>query len=194
VHAAGSGVGTAVIQIAALLGATPIIGTAGSTAKLQRAVDLGLDVGVCYRDEDFVDATMGATNGRGADVIVDFVGAKYLERNVTTLAVKGRMVVVGMLSGIAGELNLAALLAKRAEIRGTVLRPRPLEEKAAATKSFEKSIAPHLASGRLRPVVDRVYSLDQVAAAHEYMATNANLGKIVLTVGDRSEDDRGSAA
>jgi putative PIG3 family NAD(P)H quinone oxidoreductase len=183
VHAAGSGVGIAAIQIASLLGATPVIGTAGSQEKLARAAELGMDVGICYRSDDFVDKTMTATGRRGADVIVDFVGAKYLERNVASLAIKGRMVVVGMLSGVAGELNLAALLAKRAEIRGTVLRPRPLEEKAAVTKGFEKSIVPHLASGRLRPVVDRVYSIDEVASAHEYMATNANFGKIVLTVG-----------
>jgi NADPH:quinone reductase-like Zn-dependent oxidoreductase len=182
IHAAGSGVGTAAIQIASVLAAKPVIGTAGSAQKLERAEALGMDVGVCYRDEDFVEKTMRSTDGRGADVIVDFIGAKYLERNVNALAIKGRMIVVGMLGGLAAELNLAALLAKRAEIRGTVLRPRPLEEKAAASKAFERSIVPYLENGRVVPVVDSVYPIDRVAEAHEYMAENTNFGKIVLTV------------
>jgi putative PIG3 family NAD(P)H quinone oxidoreductase len=183
IHAAGSGVGTAAVQIAAVLGATPIMGTAGSAEKLDRARELGLEIGICYRDEDFVECAMAATGGRGADVILDFIGAKYLERNVAALAQCGRMVVIGMLGGIAAELNIAMLLAKRAEIRGTVLRPRPLEEKIAATKAFETAVVPHIASGRVKPVVDRVYSIDEVAEAHEYMATNQNFGKIVLSLG-----------
>ena len=183
IHAAGSGVGTAAIQIASVLGATPIIATAGSTAKLDRARELGMEVGVCYRDEDFVEATATATDGHGVDVLLDFIGAKYLERNVKALATRGRMVVIGMLGGVAAELNIAMLLAKRAEIRGTVLRPRPLEEKIRATKAFETAVLPHIASRRIKPLVDRVYPLAQVAEAQEYMATNANFGKIVLAVG-----------
>jgi NADPH:quinone reductase-like Zn-dependent oxidoreductase len=140
-------------------------------------------VGVCYRDEDFVEATTTATDGRGVDVLLDFIGAKYLERNVKALATCGRMVVIGMLGGVAAELNIAMLLAKRAEIRGTVLRPRPLEEKIRATKAFETAVLPHIASRRIKPLVDRTYPLDQVAEAQEYMATNANFGKIVLSVG-----------
>jgi NADPH2:quinone reductase len=177
VHAAGSGVGTAAIQVASVLGATPIMGTAGSAEKLDRARELGMDVGVCYRDEDFV----AAVGPRGVDVIVDFIGAKYLERNVTALATGGRMVVVGMLGGIAAELNLAILLSKRAEIRGTQLRPRPLEEKIRATKAFGTAVLPHIASGRIKPLVDRIYPMDKAGEAQEYMATNANFGKIVLT-------------
>lgn len=181
VHAAGSGVGTAALQIASVLGATPIIGTAGSADKLQRASALGMEVGVCYRDQDFVAVSQEATDGRGVDVILDFIGAQYLQNNVAALANCGRMVVIGMLGGISAELNLAMLLAKRAEIRGTVLRPRPIEEKIAVTKSFETAIVPHFESGRVQPIVDRVLPIDQVAEAHEAMAANANFGKIVLS-------------
>jgi len=182
VHAVGSGVGAAAVQVAKLLGATPIIGTAGSADKLAAAKELGLDVGVDYRSADFVDATKHATEGRGADVIVDFVAASYLERNVRALATCGRMVVIGLLGGTRAELDLGVLLGKRASIRGTVLRARPLEEKAAATRAFEKAVLPHIVSGRVRPVVDSVYPLARAADAHRYMESNANFGKIVLEV------------
>jgi NADPH2:quinone reductase len=170
IHAVGSGVGAAAVQVAKLLGATPIIGTAGSADKLAAAEKLGLDVGIGYKKEDFVDATKRATGGRGADVIVDFVAAAYLERNVRALG------------GSRAELDLGTLLAKRASIRGTVLRARPLEEKAAATRAFEKAVLPHIASGRIRPVVDSVYPLTRAADAHRYMESNANFGKIILEV------------
>ena len=180
VHAVGSGVGAAAVQIAAVMGATPILGTAGSADKLAQAKALGLEVGIDYRSEDFVAATKAVTGGRGADVIVDFIAAAYLERNLQTLATSGRMIVIGLLGGLAAELNLALLLSKRATIRGTLLRSRSLEEKAVATRAFEKSVVPHLASGRIRAVVDSVYPLADVIAAHRYMESNANFGKIVL--------------
>ena len=182
VHAVGSGVGAAAVQVAGILGATPIIGTAGSADKLAAAKKLGLDVSIDYKNEDFVDATKRATGGRGADVIVDFIAAAYLERNVRALATCGRMVVIGLLGGLRAELDLGMLLAKRASIRGTVLRARSLEEKAAATRAFEKAVLPHIASGRIRPVVDSVYPLARAADAHRYMESNANFGKIVLEV------------
>lgn len=182
IHAAGSGVGVAAIQIAAVMGATPIVGTAGSAEKLAAAVELGLHVPVDYKRQDFVAETLAATGGRGADVIVDFVAASYLERNVKSLATCGRMIVIGLLGGLRAELDLAALLARRASIRGTLLRSRPLEEKAAATRAFATAVLPHLASGRIRPVVDSVYALADAAKAHRYMETNANFGKIVLEV------------
>jgi NADPH:quinone reductase-like Zn-dependent oxidoreductase len=164
------------------MGATPILGTAGSTDKLAAAKKLGLDVGIDYKNEDFVDATKRATAGRGADVIVDFIAAAYLERNVRALATCGRMVVIGLLGGLRAELDLGLLLSKRASIRGTVLRARSLEEKAAATRAFEKAVLPHIASGRVRAVVDSVYPLARAADAHRYMEGNANFGKIVLQV------------
>jgi len=180
VHAVGSGVGVAAVQVAAVMGATPILGTAGAADKLARAREHGLEIGIDYRSDDFVAATKSATGGRGADVIVDFIAAAYLDRNLQALATSGRMIVIGLLGGLAAELNLAMLLSKRATIRGTLLRSRSLEEKAAATRAFERSVVPHLASGRIRAVVDSVYTLDKVADAHRYMASNANFGKIVL--------------
>ncbi len=182
VHAAGSGVGIAAIQVARTLGATPVIGTAGSDAKLAAAARLGLEVGIDYTKKDFSVEVMEATGGRGADVIVDFIGASYLDRNLKSVAECGRIIVIGMLGGIAAELNLALLLARRASIMGTLLRPRPLEQKAAATRAFERSVIPHIASGRIEPVVDRVFALADAAKAHAYMETNANFGKIVLEV------------
>ena len=182
VHAVGSGVGAAAVQVAKILGATPILGTAGSADKLAAAKKLGLDVGVDYKNEDFVDATRRTTGGRGVDVIVDFIAAAYLERNVRALAMCGRMIVIGLLAGGRAELDLGTLLAKRASIRGTVLRARSLEEKALATRAFEKAVLPHIVSGRVRPVVDSVYPLARAADAHRYMESNANFGKIVLEV------------
>ncbi len=182
VHAVGSGVGVAAVQIASVMGATPIVGTAGSKEKLASAKALGLDLGIDYRNEDFVAATKTATGGRGADVVVDFIAASYLDRNVQVLATCGRMIVIGLLGGLAAELNLAALLTKRATIRGTLLRSRSLEEKAAATRAFEKSVLPHLASGRIRSVVDSTFPLARAADAHRAMESNANFGKIVLEI------------
>jgi len=182
VHAVGSGVGGAVIQLAAVSGATPIVGTARTPDKLERAKELGLDAGWLADTADFAAEVLAYTKKTGVDVIVDFVGASYLERNLRALAVKGRMVVVGMLGGINADLSLATLLAKRLRIIGTVLRSRPLEERIAATRLFEKTVIPHLAKGRIRPVVDRTFALEQAADAHRYMESNANYGKIVLAI------------
>jgi NADPH:quinone reductase len=182
VHAAGSGVGTAAIQVARAMGASLVIGTAGSTEKLEAAKKLGLDVGINYNDEKFSDQVAAATGGRGVDVIIDFVGASYLEGNIRSLAEKGRMVVVGLMGGFSGELPLGPLMQKRLTVRGTLLRSRSLEEKAAATRAFEKSVLPHIASGRIRAVVDKVLPLAEAPEAHRLMEANANFGKIVLKV------------
>ncbi len=182
VHAAGSGVGVAAIQVAKAMGAGLVVGTAGSGEKLEKARGLGMDVGVNYQDEDFVAATKEATAGRGADVVLDFVGASYLERNLAVLALKGRLIVIGMMGGVSAELNLGVLLQKRLEVRGTVLRARPLEEKALVTRAFEKSLLPALEAGRIAPVVDSVFPLAEAAAAHRRMEANVNFGKIVLEV------------
>jgi NADPH2:quinone reductase len=182
VHAAGSGVGTAAIQVAKAMGASLVLGTAGSADKLDAAKRLGLDVGINYKDEKFADAVAAATGGRGVDVIIDFIGASYLEGNIRSLAEKGRMVVVGLMGGFSGELPLGPLMQKRLTVRGTLLRSRSLEEKAAATRAFEKSVLPHIASGRIRPVVDKVLPMAEAAEAHRLMESNANFGKIVLKV------------
>lgn len=183
VHAAGSGVGTAAIQIAKAFGAGLVIGTAGSDEKLERAMGLGLDLGVNYHTADFADEVKRATGGRGVDVLLDVIGADYLERNLRSLASKGRMVVIGLMGGSSTQVDLGTILAKRLQIRGTALRSRALEEKAAATRAFEKSVVPHLASGRIRVPIDRVFPLAEAAAAQAYMETNANFGKIVLDAG-----------
>jgi NADPH2:quinone reductase len=182
VHAAGSGVGTAAIQVAKAMGASLVLGTAGSPEKLEAAKKLGLDVGINYKDEKFADAVAAATGGRGVDVIIDFIGASYLESNIRSLAEKGRMVVVGLMGGFSGELPLGPLMQKRLTVRGTLLRSRSLEEKAAATRAFEKSVLPHIASGRIRAVVDQVLPMAEAAEAHRLMESNANFGKIVLKV------------
>jgi NADPH2:quinone reductase len=180
VHAAGSGVGTAAIQIAKVMGASMVLGTAGSAEKLDAARELGLDVGIDYRSESFADRVAEATGGRGVDVVLDFIGASYLEANLRALAEKGRMIVIGLMGGFSGDLPLGVLLQKRLQIRGTLLRARSLEEKAAATRAFEKAVLPHLATGRIRSVVDRVFPLAEAADAHRRMESNANFGKIVL--------------
>ncbi|MFQ5477454.1 MAG: NAD(P)H-quinone oxidoreductase [Candidatus Binatia bacterium] len=182
IHAVGSGVGVAALQVARVMGATPIIGTAGSEQKLDAACELGLDVAVAYKQSDFAEATLAATQGCGVDVVVDFVGAAHLAGNLRALALKGRLIVIGLLGGSRAELDLGVLLAKRLQLRGAMLRSRSLEEKAMATRAFEKSVLPHLAAGRIRPVIDRVFPLTEVAEAHRYMETNANFGKIVLDV------------
>jgi NADPH2:quinone reductase len=180
IHAAGSGVGVAATQIAKVMGASLVAGTAGSAEKLARAAELGLDLGINYREQDFAEEVLRATDGKGVDVILDVIGAEYWERNLRALAVKGRMVVVGLMGGTGASTNLGVLLQKRLQVRGTTLRARPMEEKATATRAFEKSVLPHIASGRVKVVIDRVYALRDAAEAHAYMATNANFGKIVL--------------
>jgi len=180
IHAAGSGVGVAAIQIARLMGASLVVGTAGSAEKLAKAKQLGLDACINYRDQDFAVETLAATGGRGVDVVLDVIGASYWERNMRALAPKGRMVIVGLMGGATTQANLGMLLTKRLQVRGTTLRARPLEEKALATRAFEKSVLPHVASGRVRVVVDRVFALAEAAEAQKYMEANANFGKIVL--------------
>lgn len=182
IHAAGSGVGVAAIQVARALGAGLLIGTAGSAAKLERAQALGLNVGVNYREEDFAKVVLEATGGRGVDVVIDVIGADYWAANLKALALKGRMTMVGLMSGARVDANLGLLLGKRLQVRGTTLRARPLEEKAAATQLFAKSVIPHIQSGGINPVIDRTFPLAEAAAALAYMATNANFGKIVLEV------------
>ena len=182
VHAAGSGVGTAAIQIAAAQSCR-VFGTAGSAEKLEQAAALGLDVGINYHEQDFAEVVRDETAGRGVNVILDLVGGPYWEQNLTALAVRGRLVIVGMMGGGRVEANLGALMGKRLRVHGTVLRARPLEEKATLVQSFVSRVLPLIEAGSIRPVVDRVFDLEDVAEAHRYMETNANFGKIVLRVG-----------
>jgi putative PIG3 family NAD(P)H quinone oxidoreductase len=181
IHAAGSGVGTAGIQIASVAGC-PVFGTAGSDDKLASAAELGLDVGINYRTQDFAEVVKERTAGRGVDVILDVIGAPYWDRNIASLAELGRMVLVGTMGGGKLETDISRLMGKRLRVSGTVLRARSLEEKAQLTQEFAKRWLPLFSTGRLRPVIDRVFALDEVAAAHAYMESNANFGKIVLRI------------
>lgn len=180
VHAVASGVGTASVQICRAIGAH-VIGTC-SSAKVEQVRALGADVVVDYTKEDFVERVREATEGRGVDVVLDAVGGDYLDRNVAAVAVQGRIVQIGVMAGGAGSFNLGALLPKRAALVGTVLRARPLEEKIAISRRFAREILPLFDSGTLRPVVDRRFTLDEIAEAHAYLETNANVGKVVVTV------------
>ena len=182
IHAIGSGVGIAAVQLARQMGASTF-GTAGSDEKLRKAAELGLDVGINYRKEDFAEVVREKTGGRGVDVILDVVGADYWERNLASLAVKGRMVLVGTLTGGKVQTDVRALMPKRLRISGTVLRGRAPEEKIEVTNQFKRHVLPLIVQGKIRPVVDRVFPLDQAAEAHRYMESNANFGKIVLAVG-----------
>ena len=181
IHAAGSGIGIAAIQLAREAGAFSF-GTAGSAEKLAKAKDLGLDVGVNYREQDFAEVVKKETNGAGVDVILDVIGAPYWDGNIASLATKGRMIFVGTMGGGKGEVNLGTLMGKRLSIYGTVLRARSLAEKIHATEQLKRHVLPLFAAGRVKAVIDRVFPLDQVAEAHAYMESNANFGKIVLDI------------
>ena len=181
VHAAGSGVGTAAVQLAHQAGAF-VFGTAGSPKKLAGAAKLGMDVGINYHDEDFSAVVKEKTGGAGVDVLIDFIGGPYWDQNIASMAVLGRLVEVGLMGGGRVEVDLGQLLGKRLQVTGTGLRGRTLEEKLAITAQFKRHVLPHLASGSMKPIVDRTFPLEEVADAHRYMETNANFGKIVLTI------------
>jgi putative PIG3 family NAD(P)H quinone oxidoreductase len=184
IHAAASGVGTAAIQVAHAAGAT-VYGTSRTADKLQRIheLNLGLDksVAVGGQPSNFVEAVQKWTNGAGVDVILDLVGGNYLAANLETLALRGRLICVGTMAGAKSEIDLGLLLRKRAIIIGTMLRGRSIEEKAEATRLFASSVLPLVSRGAIRPVIDRVYPVDEIRDAHERMESNESFGKIVLT-------------
>jgi NADPH2:quinone reductase len=182
VHAASSGVGLAGVQIAKLCGARLVMGTSGSQAKIAALKPLGLDLGINYRTEKFADAVLAATNGTGVDVIIDHVGGSYLPENLRCMALKGRLVSVGRLGQQTGELNLDLLALKRLHLIGVTFRTRTLEERVAIAQRVKSDLLPALAEGRLKPVIDRVFTLEQAREAQAYMASNEHGGKIVLKV------------
>jgi putative PIG3 family NAD(P)H quinone oxidoreductase len=181
IHAVGSGVGTAALQLAKALDATAF-GTAGSQEKLDKARELGLDFGINYRNQRFEEVVLSETGARGVEAILDVVGAAYWQSNLACLANRGRMVLVGLLGGAKTEVNLATLMGKRLKIEGTVLRSRSLQEKIALTRAFEKHVLPLFAQGKIKPVIDRVFPLEKASEAHAYMESNRNFGKIVLKI------------
>ena len=178
VHAGASGVGTAAIQIAKALGAR--LAVTASAEKLTTCRSLGADLAIDYRVDDFVRAVEELTDGNGVDVVLDVIGGDYVDRNIRCLAIGGRIIQVGLMGGGNAEVNVGMLLAKRASITGTTLRSRPLEEKVAISRRTGVEVLPWFEDGTLRPVIDRRYPLDQIAAAHTYMESNASIGKIVV--------------
>jgi NADPH:quinone reductase len=181
IHAVGSGVGTAAVQVAHALGCTTF-GTSRTAAKLERARGLGLDHGIDTSTEDFAAAVRSRTDGAGVEVVIDFLGGPALAGNMTALTTRGRLVLVGLLGGHTAPFDLNLMLRKRLTIVGTTLRARPLEEKIAATRRFADQVVPWLARGLVRPVVDSVFALDDVRDAQARMESNEVFGKVILRV------------
>jgi NADPH2:quinone reductase len=182
INAASSGVSVAAIQVAKLFGARPIIGVSGDAAKLTKLKSLGMDHGINYREENFADAVLKLTDGKGVNIIIDHVGASQLRDNLRCLALCGRLVSVGRLGGNNSEINLDFLALRRLQLIGVTFRTRTMEERAEIVRRFAADVLPALADGRLKPVIDKVFPLKDALAAQEYLASNAQLGKIVLTV------------
>jgi putative PIG3 family NAD(P)H quinone oxidoreductase len=181
VHGGGSGIGTAAIQLVKVAGGAIIV-TAGSDEKCRRCRELGADVAVNYRSGDFVKEAKAATGGRGVDVVLDSIGAAYLERNLAALRTGGCLILIGLMGGARAEVNLATLLMRRLHVIGSTLRARPVEEKTELTAAFCRRFGDALAQGRVRPVLDCVLPLERVAEAHRVMKASQHFGKIVLRV------------
>jgi NADPH:quinone reductase len=181
IHAVGSGVGTAAVQIARALSARPL-GTARTAAKLGRASKLGMDRGFTVEGGKFADDVLRATEGRGVDVVLELVGGGYVPEDLLCAASRARIVIVGLMAGIRAELDLNLILRKRLVLRGTQLRNRPLGEKIEVTQTFARHVVPLVGEGVLKPVVERILPLPEAAAAHEAMAANEGFGKLVLAV------------
>ena len=180
VHGGSSGIGTMAIQLAREVGAHVAV-TAGSAEKLEACKTLGAEILVNYREQDFVEELDRATAGHGADVILDNMGAKYLARNVQALATNGRLVIIGFQGGTKAELDLSALMRKRAAIISTGLRGRPAEEKAAIVAAVREHVWPLIESGRVKPVVHRTFPLAQAPDAHRELDAGTHVGKVLLT-------------
>lgn len=179
IHAVGSGVGLAALQIGHVVGAR-VIGTSRTAAKLDACREFGLDAGLVTAEPVFADAVIEATGGRGADVILDLVGGAYFPENLRSLAPKGRVMLVGLTAGRKAEVDLGMILQKRATVRGTVLRGRSFDEKCEVTRRFRDDVVPLVADGTLRPVIDRVFAAADVLAAYDHLASNESFGKVVL--------------
>jgi NADPH:quinone reductase-like Zn-dependent oxidoreductase len=179
VHGGSSGIGTMAIQLAREVGARVAV-TAGSAEKLEVCRQLGAEILVNYREQDFVEVLREATDGAGADVVLDNMGAKYLARNVDVLAANGRLVVIGLQGGARAELDLGQLLRKRAAVIATSLRARPAEEKAAIVAAVREHVWPLIESGRVKPVVHARHPLGDAGDAHRELEASSHIGKILL--------------
>ncbi len=181
VHGGSSGIGTTAIQLAAARGAR-VFATAGSEEKCRACLDLGAERAINYREADFVEAVRTATGGRGVDVILDMVGGSYIPRDVKALAIEGRLVMIAFLGGPVAELNFAQVMTKRLTITGSTLRPQSVEAKARIAAELQAEVWPLISAGRIGPVMDRTFPLEEAAAAHARMESSAHIGKIVLTL------------
>jgi NADPH:quinone reductase len=181
IHAGASGVGTAGIQMARHVGARVFV-TAGSAEKIARTIELGAEAGINYKEEDFAARVQALTDKAGVDVVQDFIGAAYWQRNLQCLKVGGCLVLVGLMGGAKIEADLNTILRKRLHIIGSVMRSQSLAEKIAITQRFRDRWLPLLQSGAIRPVIDTSFPLAEAAAAHRYMEENRNVGKIMLTM------------
>lgn len=185
VHGGASGIGTHAIQVARELGARIAV-TAGSAAKLQTCAQLGAELLIPYRDEDFVDRVREATGGAGVDLILDIMGASYLDRNLSALALEGQLVIIGMQGGIKGELNIGALIGKRLSVIGTALRGRPVDGphgKRRIVEAVVESVWPMVERGSVRPVIGARFPIESATEAHRTLESGAVTGKVILTVG-----------
>ncbi|OBJ79483.1 NAD(P)H-quinone oxidoreductase [Mycobacterium gordonae] len=183
-HGGASGIGSHAIQVARALGARVAV-TAGSADKLELCRELGAQIAISYRDEDFVARLMQETDGKGADVILDIMGAAYLDRNVDALATDGQLVIIGMQGGVKAELNIGKLMAKRARVIGTTLRARPVRgpnSKSAIVDAVTTSVWPMFASQRVRPIIGKRLPIQDAAEAHRLLQSGETFGKILLTV------------
>lgn len=181
IHAGGSGVGTAGIQMAHHIGAR-VFFTAGSAEKIERATALGAEAGINYKTHDFADEIRRLTDGEGVDVVEDFLAASYFQRNLDILKIGGRLILVALMGGIQTEVNLAQVMTRRLQIKGSVMRSRSLEDKRAITQRFKERWLPVLTEGKIKPIIDSTYPLAQAADAHIAMEANKNFGKLILTV------------
>lgn len=184
VHGGASGIGTHAIQVARALGAT-VAATAGSSDKLKLCGELGADVVISHRDEDFVDRVRATSGGNGANVILDIMGASYLNRNLQALALDGRLAIIGMQGGVTAELNIGTLIGKRLQVIGTALRSRPVHGphgKGAIVEAVMASVWPMIAAGSVRPIIGARFPIEAAAEAHRVLAAGATVGKVLLDV------------
>ena len=184
IHAVGSGVGLAASQLARAFGAVPF-GTSRTADKVDRGKDLGLEGGLVLGGDvaPLAEAVARWTDGRGVDVVLDLVGGAYVAAGIEALAPRGRLILIGTVAGVQTQLDLRRMLTRRLTIRGTVLRARPLEEKILATRAFASEVVPLLARGDVRPVIDSTFDLQDIAAAHRRLESNATFGKVVVRIG-----------
>ncbi|GED14280.1 NAD(P)H-quinone oxidoreductase [Aneurinibacillus migulanus] len=182
IHAGASGVGTAAIQLVREAGGTSIV-TAGSEEKRRTCLDLGASLAIDYKEGPFKPKVKEAIDGQGVNIILDFIGASYWEQNLSCLAIDGRLIIIGTMGGSkVPEFNLGQLLSRRLQVIGTALRSRSVKDKIALTKEFVEFAMPRFADGRLKPIIDSVWDLEQIQEAHTYMENNKNIGKIVIQI------------